>query len=751
MANLTLVTGVPRGSFQADLIQVWAESISALSGGAHKIQVFHAGELVPQNEVYDAVAQGVVDLGWFASPLRPEFAGLTLGLENSLGADSATRLFEALGRTADRTFDLFGLDLLAAAYMDVNVLTGDFSGMALPQDLAGEKIAGVGLGLVTFLDSVGAVPVSLPDAELYQAIQAGIVDGTMMPLETTVSGRLDEVTQGQVVFPDAAGLGAQFSGLVVNQASLADMPTDLAALLQSTTGSGLSAELGTAALERYNENLAVLAAQSDSVSMASSETTAAWAAAFDAILAEVIDALPPEAVDVRDDFLTPPGEETAISGIADVQDDQWNGPGPFAIILPSNLGVNAFAELDGATVIVRTGTTVETALSEAFASVGNVYEPVPITSYAEAVQKFLAGAGDVLIVPAASVTLSNLQDGLSVLAEGFTAEGNVVVLDFTGAGTPPDPEPPVVNPDAGLAIDGTAGDDSLTGGNGPDTIVSGAGDDSILGGSGDDQLFAQDGNDTVDGGSGDDNIGMSSGNDVAFGGPGNDLMGGGTGDDVMDGGEGNDFMGGGQGNDTVDGRAGNDVVNGGPGDDSLIGGDGNDTMGGSFGADTLRGGAGNDDMGGGAGQDVIAAGAGNDSVGGGEANDVISGDAGNDFLAGGGRDDRIDGGTGDDSINGGDGDDTMSGGTGSDQFIFNTFNPADEDLILDFQDGLDAIRMTGIENAPGTGLQGRVDALNIEDSLIDGQSGVVMTYEGHVIRVIGVSAAALGVEDFVFV
>lgn len=101
-------------------------------------------------------------------------------------------------------------------------------------------------------------------------------------------------------------------------------------------------------------------------------------------------------------------------------------------------------------------------------------------------------------------------------------------------------------------------------------------------------------------------------------------------------------------------------------------------------------------------------------------------------------------------IAGGAGDDTMSGGSGEDVFVFNEFSDGEFDVILGFEDGEDIFRMTGVENAPGSGLQGRVDALNITDTVIDGVSGVTMNYDGHTISVTGVSASDLGLSDFDF-
>ncbi|MDU8912154.1 VWD domain-containing protein [Aestuariicoccus sp. MJ-SS9] len=363
--------------------------------------------------------------------------------------------------------------------------------------------------------------------------------------------------------------------------------------------------------------------------------------------------------------------------------------------------------------------------------------------------------------PGEEVTLDSLDPAVRAAAEAAaeaaglvpgTAAFEAAVLDFALTG-----DESFIDSALFLTVSqtGTSGDDTLVGGTGDDVLSGAGGDDRLEGNDGNDQLSGDGGNDALlggagadvlDGGAGNDNIAASDGNDVVDGGADNDLIGGGLGNDLIDGGSGNDFIGGGQGNDSADGGEGDDVVNGGAGDDSLTGNDGSDTMGGSFGSDTVTGGLGADDMGGGAGTDVIAGGQGNDSAGGGEGDDTITGGAGDDFLAGGGRNDVISGGDDSDTINGGDGDDTMTGGANADTFVFNGFNAGDADVITDFQDGVDSFRMTGVENAPGSGLQGYVDALNITDTA----QGALIDYQGHTILIEGVAAADLTLDDFTF-
>lgn len=281
------------------------------------------------------------------------------------------------------------------------------------------------------------------------------------------------------------------------------------------------------------------------------------------------------------------------------------------------------------------------------------------------------------------------------------------------------------DPGTGGVQIGTTGNDTLTGSEGADSLFGLGGEDLISGLGGDDLLAGSDGDDSLDGGSG------------------RDVIGGGPGNDDIQGGDGNDTIGAGQGDDTADGGAGNDIVNGGAGNDSLLGGEGDDTMGASFGDDTADGGAGNDSIGGGTGRDLLSGREGDDSIGGGEGNDTVHGGDGDDFLAGGGRDDLLDGGNGNDRLNGGSGNDTLTGGDGFDLFIFNELVAGEVDVITDFEDCCDVIRLTGVT---GAGAQGRFDAL----SIIDVAGGAELSYGGHRILLAGITTADLGAEDFAF-
>jgi Ca2+-binding RTX toxin-like protein len=212
-----------------------------------------------------------------------------------------------------------------------------------------------------------------------------------------------------------------------------------------------------------------------------------------------------------------------------------------------------------------------------------------------------------------------------------------------------------------------------TGNDGNNRIVGNASANRLIAGDGDDLAQGRAGDDTLLGDAGNDHLRGDDGNDRLFGGTDNDMLAGGLGDDHLDGGADDDFLMGGQGNDQLFGGAGNDTMSSGKDDDTLFGGDNNDVLVGKDGADYLSGG--ND----------------NDMLDGGGGNDTLYGDHGNDILRGD---------TGEDILFGGLGRDFLTGGEGADSFVFATVDAsvvgANRDQILDFEQGVDVIDVTGL-------------------------------------------------------
>jgi Ca2+-binding RTX toxin-like protein len=240
-------------------------------------------------------------------------------------------------------------------------------------------------------------------------------------------------------------------------------------------------------------------------------------------------------------------------------------------------------------------------------------------------------------------------------------------------------------------INGTSGNDTLSGGSKPAQINGGAGNDTITAGSAGDILVGGAGTDTLTGGAGVDTVDYSA-NSVAqtinLSVTASQTISSGDVDTITN----VENAIGGSGNDTITGGSGNNVLTGNAGNDALIGGSGNDTLLGGDGDDTLTGGAGNDIIDGGNGIDTVSYSANSgaqtidlslstaqtissgdvdtitnvENVIGGTGADTITGNTGNNILNGGSGADTINGNDGDDTLIGGAGNDVLNGGNGID-------------------------------------------------------------------------------------
>jgi Ca2+-binding RTX toxin-like protein len=278
-------------------------------------------------------------------------------------------------------------------------------------------------------------------------------------------------------------------------------------------------------------------------------------------------------------------------------------------------------------------------------------------------------------------------------------------------------------------IQGTSGDDTLTGGQnntaiygngGADTINGGGGADLLTGGSGATFVFSVDGSWSA-------GYGAQNAGDPSGAGPGTtfSLAGYGRSFDV--------FVGVGTNNTVVmpDGKNALFLDDGlSPGVDAtrlhniqtIQAGNGGQIID----LTSSRVGYGNVTLLGGTGDDVLMSSSGNDSVSGGAGKDYLWGGSGNDTLMGGAGVDTLLGATGDDLLDGGTEADVMTGGAGNDTYVVDVVGDAVNELAAG---GIDTVRSAiaytlgaNLENLALTGTAAINGTGNALDNVINGNS-----------------------------
>ncbi len=248
----------------------------------------------------------------------------------------------------------------------------------------------------------------------------------------------------------------------------------------------------------------------------------------------------------------------------------------------------------------------------------------------------------------------------------------------------------------------TAGDDVIAGSAGRDTIAAGSGNDTVNGGNGDDALYGNDGTDTLNGGDG---------NDRLYGGAGDDKLMFSVGYDVLDGGAGSD---------TVDFSKASGAVT-----VDLTATAARAMIGGMAAADLTS----IENLKGSSFADTLVGHAGANTIDGGGGNDLIDGRDGNDELFGNGGNDRLIGGLGQD---------VLFGGTGSDVFAFAA--GWGNDAVTDFTRKQDKVEFLGVAGLTS------FNQLTITQTGADAH----VSFGGHDIALLGVTASTLTASDFLF-
>lgn len=190
----------------------WAREIERLTGGRVKINIFSGGTLTPADQIYDSVVKGITDLGMsvFAYtrgrfPLM-EVLDLPLGYPNGRTATAvANELFRKFTPK-----ELEGVKILYLHAHGPGLLHTVKPVLSL-KDLKGLKIRSTGLS-AKVVESLGGTPVAMPQGGTYEALERGVVDGTISPIETLKGWKQAEVIKATT---DTSGIGYTTSMFVV--------------------------------------------------------------------------------------------------------------------------------------------------------------------------------------------------------------------------------------------------------------------------------------------------------------------------------------------------------------------------------------------------------------------------------------------------------------------------------------------------------------------------------------------------------
>lgn len=207
------------------LAREWADEIASRTGGRVEIRIFPGGILTKADQCYSGVVDGISDIGMSSFAYTRGRFPLLEGLDLPLGyADgvSATRVANELLRKYN-----------PAETGDTHVLLVHAHGpgvlasrrrVASLEDFAGLSCRGTGFS-AKIVDLLGGNSVGMPQNDTYEALQKGVVQATLCPIETLKGWKQGEVIDYVAESPAIGYTTAMF--VTMNRERWESLPPDV--------------------------------------------------------------------------------------------------------------------------------------------------------------------------------------------------------------------------------------------------------------------------------------------------------------------------------------------------------------------------------------------------------------------------------------------------------------------------------------------------------------------------------------------
>jgi TRAP-type transport system periplasmic protein len=235
--DLIISHGFPARHVQQRLmLEPLKKDLEEKSKGRIKVVIHPGGALAPAPAHYENVVAGAFDIGWTLQGYTPGRFPLSGIIEMPFlwsSAQEATgvfwQMFEEVPALQNEYRDV---KVLAIWTHDLGQLFTTSKPVRTLEDLRGLKIRAPGPVQVSMLRTLGAVPVTMPAGEVYDALERGVVDGFVTGLSAIKSYRLEQLVKHATL----AKFYVAAMTVVMNQQSYKKLSAEDRVLLDTLTG-----------------------------------------------------------------------------------------------------------------------------------------------------------------------------------------------------------------------------------------------------------------------------------------------------------------------------------------------------------------------------------------------------------------------------------------------------------------------------------------------------------------------------------
>ncbi|MDO7636340.1 MAG: DctP family TRAP transporter solute-binding subunit [Porticoccaceae bacterium] len=196
--TLKFAHAAPESDLQQTMAQFFKKEVEARSDGEIKVNIFPQGQLGNDKQMIDGTRSGVLDISMVGlnnySGLLPESSAFTLPFMFPT-RDSAYKVLDGkVGQGVLEDMEDFGIKGLGYPENGYRNMTNNVAPIRVPADVKGMQMRVNGSkALSDMFSELGASPQQIPVAELYTALETGVVDAQDHPIGVTLSFKFYEV------------------------------------------------------------------------------------------------------------------------------------------------------------------------------------------------------------------------------------------------------------------------------------------------------------------------------------------------------------------------------------------------------------------------------------------------------------------------------------------------------------------------------------------------------------------------------
>ncbi len=196
--ELSYANFFPPTHMHSKVFEAWGKEIEKRTGGKVKINYYHGGALLKPDKMYDGILKGITDIGMsvlgYSRGVFPalEAIDLPMGYPSGIVATKVINDFVKI-------YKLDELRNVKVLYMHAHGpgLLHSKKTVNKMEDLKGLKIRSYGFN-ARVAEMLGGVPVAMPQSDVYEALQKGVVDASLSPYEVLSGWKQAEVIKTTV-------------------------------------------------------------------------------------------------------------------------------------------------------------------------------------------------------------------------------------------------------------------------------------------------------------------------------------------------------------------------------------------------------------------------------------------------------------------------------------------------------------------------------------------------------------------------